>query len=109
VGQVELDRPATTGLEVDEQRAPFSVQDVPGVRLAVQQLLGRSSFANRSGHGPERVGQKVPVRLAERRRQIDVGHELLGFPHAIGEMRCRDVELLHAKVKSRERFGVASW
>ena len=36
MGQVEFDRTATGRLEVDEQRAMLGVEDVPGVRLAVQ-------------------------------------------------------------------------
>src|SRR4029453_9431244 len=53
-GQVQLDRPATTRLEVDEERTLLGVEDVPGVRLAVQQLLGGSSFADGGSYGRER-------------------------------------------------------
>src|SRR4029079_12773782 len=81
MGQVELDRPATTRLEVNEERTLLRVEDVPGVRLAVQQLLGGSSLANRTGRGRERPRQKVPIRLAERRRSLEVPHNLLSFPH----------------------------
>jgi hypothetical protein len=46
VGQVELDRAMATRLEVNEQR-PLMRADVPGVRLAVQQLLGCAAIGDR--------------------------------------------------------------
>src|SRR4029079_7789542 len=39
MGQVELDRPATTRLEVNEERTLLRVDDVPGARLCAQELL----------------------------------------------------------------------
>jgi hypothetical protein len=42
MGEVKFDRAATTRLEVNKQRAVPGIEDVPRVRLAMQQLLGRS-------------------------------------------------------------------
>ena len=48
VGEVELDRPPTACLEVDESRPVLRRQEVARVRLAVQQLLGGAAVADRS-------------------------------------------------------------
>jgi hypothetical protein len=52
MGQVELDRAMATRLEVNEQRPLVRDEDVPGVRLAVQQLLGRAAVADRPSQAP---------------------------------------------------------
>jgi hypothetical protein len=48
VGEVELDRPTATRLEVYEQRAGFRAEQVAWVRFAVQQLLCGAAVADRS-------------------------------------------------------------
>ena len=48
MGQVEFDRATATRLQVNEQQPVPSAEDVAGVRLAVQQLLGRAAVADRS-------------------------------------------------------------
>src|SRR5690349_17494131 len=46
MGDVELNGSATTGLEVYEQRARLRVEHVPGMWLAVQQLLVGAAAGN---------------------------------------------------------------
>jgi hypothetical protein len=48
MGQVELDRPTATRLEVNEERADFRAEQVAWVRFAVQQLLGGAAVDDRS-------------------------------------------------------------
>ena len=67
VGDVELDRPAAARLEVDEQRPVRRAEHVAWVRLAVQQLLGGTAVADRSLQASQRVAEKLPVRVGERR------------------------------------------
>lgn len=45
---VELDRPAATCLEVDSAQAARGLQEVAGMRFAVQQLLVRTAVEDRS-------------------------------------------------------------
>jgi hypothetical protein len=52
MGQVELDRAMATRLEVNEQEPPVRDEDVPRMRLAVQQLLGRAAVADRPSQAP---------------------------------------------------------
>ena len=106
MGNVELDRPAATGLEVDEQRAVVRVEDVSGVRLAVHELLSGSALANRPRGGAQRVQQKMSVGVIELGSPVAVRDELLRFLDPVGEMRSRDIEALHANVKARERGSV---
>jgi hypothetical protein len=48
MGEVELDRPTATRLEVYEQQPVLRAEHVAWVRLAVQQLLGGAAVADRS-------------------------------------------------------------
>ena len=65
VGEVELDRPTTTRLEVDEQRPVARAQHVARVRLAVQELLdgGPAPMARPAS---QRAAEKLPVGVLER-------------------------------------------
>ena len=70
MGDVEFDRPAATRLEVYEQQPVLRAEHVPWVRLAVQQLLGGTAVADRSSQASQRVAEKLPVRVGERRSVI---------------------------------------
>ena len=109
VGEVELDRTPTSSLEVNEQRAVLGVEDVPGVWLAVQQLLRGTSPGDHGHHATERVHEKVTVGVAELRSPVAAPDEQLSFPDPIREMRRRDIDVLHADVKPRERVSVVGW
>ena len=89
MGEVEFDRTATSRLEVDEQRAVLGVEDVPGVWLAVQQLLGGASSGDHGHHAAERVHEKVTVGVAELRSPVAAPDEQLSFRDPIREMRRR--------------------
>src|SRR5260221_13821079 len=62
MGEVELDGPAATRLEIDEQQPGLRTEHVAWVRLAVQKLLGGAAVADRLSPAPERVDEKVPIR-----------------------------------------------
>ena len=62
VGQVEFDRATATRLEVDEQQPTLRAEDVPGMWLAVQKLLGRAAVADRVSQVSEGVRQELSVR-----------------------------------------------
>ena len=109
VREVEFDRAATSSLEVDEQRAVRGVEDVPGVWLAVQQLLRGASPGDHGHHATERVHEQVAVGVAEVRSPVAAPNKLLSFPDPIREMRCRDIDVLHTGVKPRERISVVGW
>jgi hypothetical protein len=47
MGDVKLDRPATTRLQVDEEQPLLRPEQVAWVRLAVQQLLSTSPLCDR--------------------------------------------------------------
>src|SRR5215211_1183289 len=104
MGEVELDRTATSSLEVNEQRAVPGVEDVAGVWLAVQQLLGGTSRDQRH-HATERLHQKVTVSVPELGSPVATPDESLGLLYAIGEMRRGDIDAPHAGVKARERIS----
>jgi hypothetical protein len=57
MGKVKLDRPAATRLQVDEQQPLLRAQHVARMRLAVQQLLGRSPIDDRAPQAPQRVAK----------------------------------------------------
>ena len=109
MGEVEFDRPTTTGLEVDEQRPVLRAEHVARVRLAVQQLLGGAAVADRSSQASQRVAEKLPVRVGERRSEVAARNELLSLRDSIREVRRRDIELPHAGMQPLERIRVVGW
>jgi len=67
VGNVELDRAAAAGFEVDEQQAVMSAEEVARMRFAVQQLLGSAAAADPFTGALQRAEEKMPVGLSQRR------------------------------------------
>ena len=57
MGEVESDRPTTTGFEVDEQEPVLRAEHVARMRLAVQQLLGCAAVLDRSSQASQRVAE----------------------------------------------------
>ena len=106
MGEVELDRPTTTGFEVDEQRPAPRAEHVARVRLAVQQLLFGAAVAACSSQASQRVAEELPVRVGERRSEVAARNELLRLRDPIREVRRRDIELPHAGMQPLERVGV---
>jgi hypothetical protein len=87
VGEVEFDRPAAAGLEVDEQRTVPGVEDVSRVRLSVEDLLLGGSPTDRTHRTPEALQEEAPIRFGELRRPNRARNELLGLPDPIAEVR----------------------
>jgi len=106
MGEVEFDGPTATRLEVYEQSPVLRVEQVAGVRLAVQQLFGGTAVDDGSAPASQRVDEKLPVRVDQRRRMVAAGHESLSLCHSIGEVRRRDIDLPHAGMQPLERIGV---
>src|SRR5207247_2820013 len=108
-GKVELDGPADRVLEVYEERPVLRAEHVPRVRLTVQQLLGGAPVDDRPPQAPQRVGEQLPVRVRELRRDVAARSVLLIIRDSIHEVRRRDVYLPHAGMESLERLGVCGW
>src|SRR6266540_2815604 len=106
VSDVELNRPAATRLEVYEQQPLLRPEQVAWVRLAVQQLLGASPVANRPPQASQRVAEKLPIRLSERRSLVAAPNKPLSLRDSIREVRRRDVDLPHAGMQPLKRTRV---
>ena len=68
VGNIELDRPATTRFQVDEERTVLRAQDVAGMGFPVQQLLCGTAAADLAARALQRAQEEISVGLSERRR-----------------------------------------
>src|SRR4029453_18886582 len=91
MGEVELDRPTATRLEVDEPQPALRAEHVARMRLAVEQLLGGAAVLDRSPQAAQRLAEKLPVRVGERRSAVVARNELLRLLDSIREVRRRDV------------------
>jgi hypothetical protein len=109
MGEVEFDRPTATRLEVYEQQPPARTEDVAWVRFAVEQLLDRSSVTDCSSAAPQRIDEKLAVRVDKLRSAIVAHHEPLGRSDSIREMRRRDIERPHAGMEALESLRVVGW
>jgi hypothetical protein len=109
VGEIEFDRSATNGLEVDEQRSVLGVEDVAGVRLAVQQLLRRASAGNRSGRLAKGMTEKVSVGRTEGGGVVSARYEFLSLRNSIGEVGRGGIELPQAGMKPPQGRCVLPW
>jgi hypothetical protein len=56
------------------------------MRLAVQQLLGCAAVLDRSSQASQRVADKLPVRVGERRGTVAARNELLSSSNSIGDI-----------------------
>jgi Tol biopolymer transport system component len=100
VRDVELDRPATAGLQIDEASAELRAQDVADVRLTVQELVWCATLEHRSLQVTKRRPEEVAIRGGEHTGPGDV---LRVIPDAIGEVHRRHLDRPHAFVKPLER------
>ena len=103
MGQIELDRPVTTRLEVDEEQPVLRREHVARMRLTVQQLLDGAApaiscadLAACCARSSRSASASVGVVLTTR-------SQLLCFQDSIREMRCGDIDVPHAGMKSLER------
>jgi len=109
MGDVELDRPPATRLEVYEQQPVLRPEQVACVWLAVQQLLGAAPVVDRPPQASQRVAQKLPVRIPELRSVGAVANQPLRLRDSIGEVRRREIDLPHASVQPLERLRILGW
>lgn len=107
--EIELDRPADTVLEIDEEWPLLRVEHVPRVGLAVQQLLRCAPVDDRPPQTPERVGEKLPILSCEIRSDVATCNPMLNVRDSIREVRCRDIDLPHDVMKTLERVRVVLW
>ncbi len=73
------------------------------MRLAVQQLLGGAPVDDRPPQVPQRVGEKLPVRVGELRSDVAARNPMLSIRDSIHEVRRRDIDLPHAGMQALER------
>lgn len=109
MSKVELDRSSATRLEIYEDQAVTRTEQVAWVRLAVDQLLDRTSIGDRSSQGLQRANQEVSVRLGEPRCAVGADKEFFGFRDTVREVRAPDTESPHAGVESSEHVRVVAW
>ena len=109
MGQVELDGATATRLEVDEHQPVLRAEHVPGMWLAVQQLLGRAAVDDRLSHVSEGADQKLSVVVGERGCAVFARDKVLGLRDSIREVRRRDVLPSHALMQPLEGLRVVGW
>jgi hypothetical protein len=106
MGDVELDWPVATRLEVYEPHAARRPEQVAGVRFAVQQLLVRAAVDDGPAKAAQRVGQEFPICVDELRTLRTVSDDRLRFFDSIREVGCRRIELPHTCMQAFERLRV---
>jgi hypothetical protein len=106
MGDVELDRPTATGLQVSEQQPVLRPEQIARVRLAVEQLLGDVPLTDRPRQLSQRVAQKLAVRIPKIRGLGAVADQRLRLRDAIGEVGRNEIGLAHANVQPLKRLGI---
>ena len=85
-------------------RSPFCVPStLPGMRLAVQQLLDGAVIDDRSSQVSQCAAEELPVHVAEQ-RIVAARHQLFSLRDTVGEVRTLDDEGPHAGVQPLERM-----
>jgi hypothetical protein len=106
MGDVELDRPTATSLQVCEQRPVLRPEQIARVRLAVEQLLGGVPLTDRPRQLSQRVAQKLPVRILKIRGLGAVGDQRLRLRDAIREVGRNEIDLPHPSVQPLKRLRI---
>jgi hypothetical protein len=106
MSDVELNGPAATRFEVDEQEPFLRAEHVAGMWLAVKELLGGATILDLPAQVSQRVPEELSVGIGELRSTASIRNERLGLRHSIGEVRRRHVHLPHPGMKPRERVCV---
>jgi len=109
MGQVELDRPTATSLQVYEQQPVRGPEQIARMRLAVQQLLGSVPLTDRKAQRSQRTAQKLPIRIPELRSEGAVADKPLSLGDAIREVRRSEIDLPHTRVQPCERLRILGW
>ena len=88
----------------------FRAEQVPWVRLAVQQLLGGATVGDRYSPSSQRVAEKLSVPIRERGSEVAARHELFSLCNSIREVRRRDQRiLLHPGMQQHKGVRVVRW
>jgi hypothetical protein len=106
MSDVELNGPAATRLEVDEQEPFLRAEHVAGMRLAVKELLGGATVLDLPAHGSQRGTEELAVGIGELRSTASVRNERSRLRDSISEVRRRHVDLPHPGMKPLERVRV---
>jgi hypothetical protein len=109
MGDVEFDRPTAASLQVCEQQPVLRLEQIARVRLAVEELLWAVPLTDRPRHLPQRVAQKVAVRIPKIRGLGAVAHQRLRLRNAIGEVGRNEIALPHASVQALKRLRILGW
>ena len=109
MGDVELDRSAATRLEVYKQQPSLRAEHVARMRLAVQQLLGCAPIDDCAPQVPQRVAEKLPVRVSKLRCLGAVADQPLRLRDSIREVRRSQIDLPHAGMQPLERLRILGW
>ena len=72
VGNIKLDGSTAARFEVDEQQAVTGVEEVAGMRFAMQQLLGSTAAEDPFTSAVQRAEKEMPVGLGERGGLVSV-------------------------------------
>jgi hypothetical protein len=109
MGDVELDRPMATSLQVCEQQPVLRLEQIARVRLAVEQLLGGVPLTDRPRQLSQRVAQKLAVRIPKIRGLGAVADQRLRLRDAIREVGRNEIDLPHASVQPLKRLRILGW
>jgi hypothetical protein len=109
MGDVELDRPTATSLQIYEQQPVLRPEQIARVRLAVEQLLGGVPLTDRPRQLSQRVAQKLTVRIPKIRGSGAAADQRLCLRDAIREVGRSEIGLPHASVQLLERQRILRW
>jgi hypothetical protein len=109
MGDVELDRPTATSLQICEQQPVLRREQIARVRLAVEQLLGGVPLTDRPRQRSQRAAQKLTVRIPKIRGLGAVADQRLRLRDAIREVGRTEIGLPHASVQLVKRPRILRW
>jgi hypothetical protein len=109
MGDIELDWPTATRLQVCEQQPVLRPEQIARVRFAMQELLGGATLTDRPPQLSQRVDQKLSICIPELRSVGAVANQPLRLRDSIREVRRREIDLPHASVQPLERLRILGW
>ncbi|HUZ02076.1 MAG TPA: hypothetical protein VMU89_17150 [Thermomicrobiaceae bacterium] len=109
IGDVKLDRPTATRLQVCEQQPGLRPEYIARVWLAVEQLLGGAALTDRPRHLSQRSAQQLAVRIPKIRGLGTVIDQPLRLRDAIREVGRHAIDLPHTRVQPLKRLRIRGW
>ncbi|HEX6031142.1 MAG TPA: hypothetical protein VFY90_06905 [Tepidiformaceae bacterium] len=104
VGEIELDGAPATRLQVDEQQpAPLRPEQIPRMRLAVQELVGGASPVDCTAQLSQSAAKKLTVCIPEIRGVGGDINQPLRLGDPVFEVGRAKLDLAHARVQPPER------